>query len=274
MKKTLKVALVQMTSVDSVQANIDQIQQALTQVTENVDLVCLPENSLFFRIRKEDSLQSVDLKEAFWSELQAWCAKSDAVIHVGGTPYFEGGHTFNASLWVTKNGVKAVYKKIHLFDVEVKGQSSLKESDYFKEGYQVKTKTLRSWHIGLSICYDLRFAELYNLYAQESVDLILVPSAFLQTTGKAHWHTLLKARAIESQAYVIAAAQSGQHTSTKDQSVRSTYGHSLVVDPWGEVLCDLNDQAGPKVQIVELDKARIQEVRQQIPMASHRRLWT
>jgi predicted amidohydrolase len=129
---------------------------------------------------------------------------------------------------------------------------------------------VKSWRIGLSICYDVRFSELYSNYAKEGAHLILVPSAFLVPTGAAHWHILLRARAIESQAFVIAAAQAGEHVGVHGEK-RTTYGHSLAIDPWGEILADLGE-AGPKVEVVTLDPARLERVWRQIPQAQHRRL--
>jgi nitrilase len=127
---------------------------------------------------------------------------------------------------------------------------------------------LKGWKIGLSICYDLRFSELFLTYAKQAVDLILVPSAFLVPTGRAHWHVLLRARAIEAQAYVLAAAQGGKHISGKAQ--RETFGHTLAVGPWGEVISELEEAPGHI--IIELRPESITKVREQIPMDGHRRL--
>ena len=160
--------------------------------------------------------------------------------------------------------------KPYLFDVDVVGAPQARESAAFSYGAKAQVITLNGWKIGLSICYDLRFSELYSKYAQKNVDVILVPSAFLVPTGKAHWHSLLRARAIESQAFIVAAAQSGDHQNANAQH-RYTYGHSLVVDPWGVVLKDL-ETPGADLAVVELDSAQLKKVREQIPMAKHRRL--
>jgi predicted amidohydrolase len=155
-----------------------------------------------------------------------------------------------------------------LFDVEVAGAPPVRESDYFNGGSEARVVEIDGWKFGLSICYDLRFAELYLRYAREKADVILVPSAFLVPTGEAHWHVLLRARAIEAQCFVAAPAQSGEHHS--DSQVRKTYGHSLVVDPWGKVLAELKES--PQIQVVELDRELITKARRQIPMGGHRRL--
>ncbi len=268
----LRLALVQLTSNDNVEQNVESVINALNDIQSEVDLVCFPENTFYFRINKEDQMQAVDLTEAFWSKIQAWCEQKDAAVSIGGTPLAKNNKIYNSTIWVDKNGVQNPYDKIHLFDVDVKGQASLKESEYFAYGEKPSVIEFKSWKIGLSICYDLRFAELYNHYAKENVDMIMVPSAFLQKTGEAHWHSLLKARAIESQCYVFAAAQSGGHKSAVSDKVRSTYGHSLGLDPWGQVLADLGSDG--HIKIIEITKEKISEVRQQIPMQGHRRLWT
>ena len=136
-----------------------------------------------------------------------------------------------------------------------------------QNGSKTKIIELDGWKIGLSICYDLRFAELFLAYRQAGVDLILIPSAFTVPTGRAHWEILLRARAIESQCYVAAAAQAGDH-----EGARSTYGHSMIIGPWGQILSQRTTEDQPRILGVRLDRSEIEKVRQQIPMASHVRL--
>jgi predicted amidohydrolase len=164
---------------------------------------------------------------------------------------------------------RVVYVKTHLFDVDVEGAPPVRESDHFVGGGGPATVELKGWKFGLSICYDLRFAELYLKYA-EAVDVILIPSAFLVPTGQAHWHVLVRARAIENQCFVAAPAQSGEHTSVASGPSRRTFGHSLVVDPWGAVLLDM--EHAPGAAVVELKRDLIEKARRQIPMQGHRRL--
>ncbi|NJL72346.1 MAG: hypothetical protein HC888_12600, partial [Candidatus Competibacteraceae bacterium] len=187
------------------------------------------------------------------------------------TPLRGDGKFRNCTIWFRAgHSPRIVYSKIHLFDVDVEGAPPVRESDHFHPGEAPAVLHVKGWKIGLSICYDLRFAELYLRYAQ-SVDLILIPAAFLVPTGEAHWHVLVRARAIEAQAYVAAPAQAGGHRSVgRPSAVRATYGHSLVVDPWGVVLADLGSGVGLKV--VTLEREAIAKVRRQIPMAGHRRL--
>jgi deaminated glutathione amidase len=210
-----------------------------------------------------------DLTEKFWEKFKDWAKAERCEILVGSVPFKESGFISNATVRVTANAVSCVYRKIHLFDVDVKGAPPVRESDNFKHGTATNIIEIKGWKIGLTICYDLRFSELFAKYARAGVHLILVPSAFLVPTGKAHWHILLRARAIESQAFVVAAAQSGTHKSGKLK--RQTYGHSLVVEPWGQILRE-SKKAGPDAFVVELDPTALTRVREQIPMADHRRL--
>jgi predicted amidohydrolase len=201
-------------------------------------------------------------------------AKSKKIwLHLGSLPLREQGELSNASVLISPTGeVKCSYQKIHLFDISLPDQVPVRESDVFKPGSQPQILEINGWHIGQTICYDLRFSELFNWYAQHSVELILVPSAFLVPTGKVHWEILLRARAIESQAYVVASAQAGHHIGKAGGS-RDTFGNSLVVDPWGQIIAQGKPE-GPQTLLVMLDMDKVQSVRRQIPMKNHRRLVT
>ena len=142
------------------------------------------------------------------------------------------------------------YEKIHLFDIELDGLSPVRETDLFKHGKFPSVFKVRGWEIGQAICYDLRFAELFLEYAKQGVDLVLVPAAFLVETGRAHWEVLLRARAIESQCYIVAAAQAGKHLGCQGGH-RMTYGHSLAIDPWGTVIWQGNS-VGAECKLVIL----------------------
>ncbi len=165
---------------------------------------------------------------------------------------------------------RIVYKKIHLFDITLEGQKPIRESDVFTNGEMSTVFEIDGIKFGSSICYDIRFAELYNLYAKQEVDVILIPAAFLVKTGKAHWDVLLRARAIENQSYVLAPAQTGKHQSTSSEQSRETYGHTTAVGPWGDVIECLSD--GMDILFVNIDPENCRAVRRQIPMNSHRRL--
>lgn len=178
---------------------------------------------------------------------------------------------YNSSMLITPEGeIHPTYQKMHLFDIQLDGQAPLKESDVFRHGHAPHIIEVDGWRLGEAICYDVRFAELFSQYARKEVDLILLPAAFLVKTGEAHWEVLLRARAIESQSYVVAAAQGGTHQGCRG-GTRETYGHTLIVDPWGAVVGQV-EKLGPGVTIVKLSRERIEAVRRQIPMKFHRRL--
>jgi len=265
----LKIAVAQMTSVDKLSVNLAKVLDLFSEgVGLDASLVIFPENTLFFRIRSGSKLESFDEKGAEFESLRTAVDKTSSALMLTTALKSPSGKYANSTLLFSPGEEpRVVYSKVHLFDVDVVGAPPVRESDYFESGEGPVLLDFRGWKIGLSICYDIRFSELYLNYGQVA-DLILVPSAFLVPTGEAHWHTLLRARAIEAQAYVAAPAQVGEHIS--GDQVRRTYGHSLVVDPWGRVLADLDMKQG--LQVVELNKDAISKVRQQIPMKSHRRL--
>ena len=172
----------------------------------------------------------------------------------------------NRAFVIDSNGmIRARYDKLHLFDVDLPSGESWRESAIYARGEQsVMVTGTPVGNLGLSICYDLRFPALYAQLAEAGADVISIPAAFTVPTGRAHWHVLMRARAIEAGLFVVAAAQSGHHEDGRD-----TYGHSLVVDPWGEVLLDAGDEVG--VHFAEIDLKRIEEVRRSLPALHHRR---
>ena len=175
---------------------------------------------------------------------------------------------FNTSVLYGPSGDRlAVYRKMHLFDVDVPGGLTIRESDTIAAGDEVVVAETPLGRIGMSICYDMRFPELYRRLVDEGADIIAVPSAFTLTTGKDHWHALLRARAIETQCWVLAPAQWGRHD---EQGKRQSYGHSLVVDPWGVVVADKGHGEG--LVLCEIDLGEVQRVRRSIPVGDHRRL--
>jgi predicted amidohydrolase len=188
-------------------------------------------------------------------------------IHVGSLGVLaDEGKVANRSFVIDRTGrVRARYDKMHLFDVDLPTGESWRESATYRagEGAVLVTGTPVG-NLGLTICYDLRFPMLFARLAEAEADLIAVPAAFTVPTGRAHWHTLLRARAIEAGLFVVAAAQVGRH-----EDGRSTFGHSLVVDPWGEVLLDMGEEQG--IGFADIDLARISEVRSRVPALSHRR---
>ena len=169
---------------------------------------------------------------------------------------------FNTSVLLGPDGSRiAAYRKIHLFDVDVSGELCFQESATVKPGDEVVVAKTDIGRIGLSVCFDLRFAGLFGKLRRQGAEIITIPSAFTATTGRDHWHVLVRARAIETQSFVVAAAQQGRHD---DGGLRESFGHSLIVDPWGEILAEAT--GGPGIAIARIDLERLLEVRRAIPM--------
>ncbi len=274
MKSELKIALCQMTSIDRVADNLAQIRNLISQVpaSEAVDLFCFPENCLYMRLVEGQKIEGLSLNDDAFNELRHIAMARNCFLHLGASPLKIDGHLYNATILISPDGkIHSPYQKIHLFDIHLQGQAPICESDIFKHGIKPEVVDIFGWKVGQSICYDLRFAELYSHYAQKECDLILVPSSFLPKTGEAHWQILLRARAIECQAFVAASAQGGTHVGSHGGE-RNTYGHSLLIDPWGLIIAEILQQ--PAIEVHVLTKDRINQVRQQIPMKSHRRFPT
>ncbi len=177
----------------------------------------------------------------------------------------EDGRWANRSLVIDSSGnVAARYDKIHMFDVDLASGESWRESNAYAAGEQVVTVETPVGRLGLAVCYDIRFPALFEALGRQKCDVISIPAAFTVPTGEAHWHLLQRARAVEASAWVVCAAQTGKH-----EDGRSTYGHSLVVDPWGDVVLDMGGEAG--LAFAEVDPARTAEVRKQLPSLANRR---
>lgn len=287
-QNSINIAIVQMTAVDSLAANLAQFELifnsiknqqshqteilAPSVISTSPDLICFPENCLFLRIKSSDPIEGFELSHSSFLWISEWAKRLGSCIHLGAVPLIIEGKLYNSSMWFGKDGsIQAGYQKIHLFDIALEGQAPIRESDVFARGQAPVIREFNGWRIGESICYDVRFSELYSYYAYNNVDLILIPSSFLVETGQAHWEVLLRARAIESQCFVVASAQVGVHRSLKHiGSERRTFGNSMIVDPWGAISLNLGNEEG--VQIYTLHKKAIQKVKNQIPMPDHRRL--
>ncbi len=194
-------------------------------------------------------------------------ARNHIWLHIGSLAVLtKNGKLANRSFIVDREGrIRATYDKIHLFDVDLPSGESWRESNVYSPGGDVVVVNgTPVGKLGLTICYDLRFPGLFARLAESDADVIAVPAAFTVPTGKAHWHVLLRARAIEAGLFVVAAAQVGRH-----EDGRTTFGHSLVVDPWGEVLLDMGEEKG--VGFADIDLKRISDVRSRIPALNHRR---
>lgn len=268
--KAYKAAVIQLNSQPNLDINLEVAHQCIKEASEEgARLVGLPENFAFlgdFPARLEDATEIATHSEKFLSD----AAKEFEIYLLGGSfPVLAAsGKVLNRSLLFGPDGNQLVkYDKIHLFDVDLKDGESYRESEYVEAG-KPKPVLARGEDIGtlgLSICYDLRFPELYRELAGQGAQILTVPSAFTRTTGKDHWHPLLRARAIENTSYVFAPAQTGTHGKN-----RKTYGHSLIVDPWGRVLVDGGEEPG--VYYAEIEPEVLRKVRQSIPSLKHRRL--
>ena len=275
----MKVAALQMVSSPSVAANLAMARQLIGQAADaGAELAVLPEYFCLLGLKDTDKLAIAE--KAGRGPLQDFlsqCAYDFNLWLVGGTiplatdvPGEISGKVYNSSLVYNPAGqCVARYDKMHLFRFD-NGVESYDESRVLLAGAQSVTFDLpsrdgHSYRVGLSICYDLRFPELYRTLASSGTDLLLVPSAFTHTTGQMHWEVLLRARAIENLIYVLAAAQGGLH-----ENQRRTWGHSMVVDPWGQILA-VQDQ-GPGVVLANIDKAQLAAHRTQLPALDHRRL--
>ncbi|MGE3975150.1 MAG: carbon-nitrogen hydrolase family protein [Bdellovibrionales bacterium] len=263
----LKTAVCEMTSTDNWSTNVAMALERLSRIPSSFqpDFVSFPENSLYLRLSEGEKCQFVGIEDAVFDSLKKWAKDHGCVLHLGSVPLKGNGFQYNATVLIEADGsIKSVYNKMHLFDVDIQGHRSYRESDIFKHGEEPSIIEVKGWKIGLTICYDLRFSELFHYYGRREVDVIAVPSAFTVPTGKAHWEVLLRARAIENQCYVLAAAQQGQHNAK-----RETYGHSLIVDPWGVI----EGEATPSMPVITstLEQEKLTQVRIQIPMKNHRK---
>lgn len=274
MKSELVVAVAQMTSIDDVDANLMQMEALLEdifKVNSQTRFVGFPENCLYMRIKEGEKIEGFSLSHRAFSRLAEQAQKFHTYIHLGSVPLFVEGHLYNSSILISPEGkITPTYQKMHLFDIQLEGQKAIRESDVFRHGQKPSVIDVDGWKVGETICYDIRFAELFSQYARKEVDMILVPAAFLVKTGEAHWEVLLRARAIESQSYLLASAQGGTHQSVRS-GVRETHGHSMVIDPWGAVAAHV-DKRAVGFAITTLSRERIDSVRRQIPMRDHRRL--
>ena len=266
----VKVAAIQMVSTPEVAENLAEAERLVAQAAaEGAKLAVLPE---YFCIMGRRDTDKVDVKEALGGPIQAFlaeCARRHHITLVGGTvPRIspKAGRVLNTCpVYRTDGSLAAHYDKIHLFGFR-RGEERFDEAATIVPGRTPVVCDLdlddgAALRVGLSICYDLRFPELYRQMLP--VDLIVVPSAFTYTTGQAHWELLLRARAVENQCYLLAAAQGGTHPTG-----RRTWGHSMLVDPWGEIVAVLSE--GPGVVCGTVEAARIDEVRASLPALTHR----
>lgn len=275
----MRIAVVQLNSQDDVEANLRVIARfAERALAERASALFLPENCIFMgdpakRIAISEPLPDIGQvpTSPALAHLSALAMKHEMHIFAGGLPLYgeERERPFNTHILFGPDGnVVTRYRKLHLYDVDLADGTHLRESDATSPGdldTDIVTAKIGAFTFGFSICYDVAFPEIYRLLVDRGADVLLVPAAFTLMTGKDHWHVLLRARAIESQSHVIAAAQWGQHPRG-----RSTYGKSVVIDPWGDVIAQAPD--GISMFLTDLDSNRIAAVRNELPSLRHRRL--
>ncbi|RCL53673.1 MAG: carbon-nitrogen hydrolase family protein [Synechococcus sp. MED-G71] len=262
------VAALQLTSTPDPEANFAQAEELIDLAARRgAELVGLPENFAFLGDEQQKLELAPDLGPRCSRFLVTMARRYQVAIVGGGFPAPSGdGTTFNRSELVSSDGqLLAQYDKIHLFDVDLPDGNTYRESSTVRAGDQVPPVASLDGlcRVGLSICYDVRFPELYRHLAAEGAELLMVPAAFTAYTGKDHWQVLLQARAIENTAYVLAPAQTGLHYGR-----RQSHGHALVIDPWGTVLADAG--VGPGVAIAPVDTEHLRRVRAQMPSLRHR----
>ncbi|NJK60034.1 MAG: carbon-nitrogen hydrolase family protein [Oscillatoriales cyanobacterium SM2_1_8] len=267
--KSYLAAAVQMNSQPDLGKNLAQAEEAIQlAVNRGADLVCLPENFSFLGDEAAKAQLAAEIAQESEQFLKMAAQRYQVTLLGGGypVPVAEDGRKFwNTALLVNPEGEEvARYQKIHLFDVNLPDGNTYCESATIAPGQVLPPVCCseRLGCLGLSICYDVRFPELYRYLARQGAQIFLVPAAFTAYTGKDHWQVLLQARAIENTCYVIAPAQTGKHN-----PMRQSHGHAVVVDPWGVVLADAGEGVG--VAIAEIDPARLEQVRRQMPSLQH-----
>ncbi len=266
------VGVVQMCSGADPEQNLQQLRRSLNGLhLQGAELVVTPENAIVFGTAKDYELYAEPLNSGpIQSELKEMANHFKLWLVVGSVPIRKSNGKIATTCLVIddKGEIRASYEKLHMFDVEVEDKHhSYRESDIFEAGEAIKLIDTPLGKVGLSICYDVRFPQLYSELRRQGADIIVVPAAFTKVTGRAHWEVLLRARAIETQCWVIAAAQWGEHNSE-----RETWGHSMIIDPWGNI--DIEQKEGTGVLVSDIDIKMSNSIRQKMPITEHVRFET
>ena len=263
-------AALQITSTSNVEANFAEAEEQIELASRRgAELIGLPENFAFLGEDNEKLRLASDLSLKCTNFLKTMSQRYQVFLLGGGypVPAGDGSHTLNRSALFGRDGqVLAKYDKIHLFDVDLPDDNLYKESSTILSGQELPPviDIPGLCKVGLSICYDVRFPELYRYLSSEGAELLMIPAAFTAFTGKDHWQILLQARAIENTAYVVAPAQTGIHYGR-----RQSHGHAMVIDPWGTVLSDAGKTQG--AAIAPADRERVKKIREQMPSLKHRK---
>ena len=278
MSRLTRTAAIQLCATPDVDGNLRNVERLSREAAEaGAEVIMLPEAFAFLGPEREKRsvLEPLPaIREGARAEPGPVLARCQALARETGCHLILGGFhesspdpekSYNTCVHLTPDGnVAAAYRKIHLFDISLADGTQLRESSRTLPGDSVVTSRLPFGVLGLSVCYDIRFPYLYQELADQGATVLTVPSAFTRTTGAAHWHVLLRARAIECQSYVVAAAQHGHNWGK-----RTSYGHSLIIDPWGQVLAELKE--GDGFICADIDPAEVSRVRAELPSLQHRR---
>lgn len=266
----VKVAVAQMLSTERLQDNLGQVERLAHDASQQgAKLLLLPEN---FALLDSKALIALAADEAHNGKIAAFLSKLAGELKIwiiaGSLPAVSPAPDkvyARCPVYDAEGKLVSQYDKIHLFDVDVAdAHACYRESDFIAHGSELVTCPTPAGKVGLSICYDLRFPEHYQQLRLQGAEILTVPSAFTYVTGEAHWEMLLRARAIETQSYVLAANQGGRHSET-----RQSWGHSMIIDPWGQVLAE-RKESGPGLIFAEIDLAELQRRRQAMPVMMHR----
>ncbi len=272
MNERFKIACLQMNSGSDYAANMETLQVMVREAAgQGVQFILSPEYCLMMdgsgRVMREralaaDGTPALPVLQELARELGVWLLVGSLTLHT------EDDRIVNRSYLISDQGlVVASYDKIHMFDVTLPDGKVIRESSAYRPGECAVVAATPWGKLGMTVCYDVRFPHLYRALAQQGAQFMSVPSSFQRQTGKVHWHTLLKSRAIENAAYIFAPAMCGEHPGN-----RQTYGHALIVDPWGEVLADGGEEPG--IVYAEIDPARVVKIRGMMPSLEHDRSYT
>ena len=266
---TFRVGLIQMRSGRTPQANIDAAAKLIGEAkTGGADYVQTPEMTNIMEMSREKLFTAIvpEENDATLATFRELARALGLFVHVGSLAVkASADKAVNRSFLIDRRGeIVARYDKIHMFDVDLKGGESYRESRSYRPGELAVVSDLPWGRLGLTICYDLRFPALYRALAEAGATFLAIPSAFTRQTGEAHWHVLMRARAIENGSFVFAAAQGGDH-----ENGRATFGHSLVVDPWGRVIAEGGSEPG--VIFADVDPAEVATARARVPSLQHGR---
>ena len=273
MGKSTIAAVIQMTSLQDVEDNLARATRLIERAAHRgAEQVVLPENFAYIKSLKDKLVLAEPLDQEkpgpIVAAMQEVVRRLGIHLLIGGTPIVgpDPGRFYNTSILLDPEGaLAATYRKIHLFDINIPPGAVFTESEWVAPGEALATHDLLGITLGLSICYDLRFPELYRQLVLQGATALAVPAAFTLHTGKDHWFPLLRARAIENVCFVLAAAQGGWHTPT-----RATYGKSCIIDPWGAILAQAPEGEG--IAVAELDLEAQAKIRREMPCLEHRRV--